>query len=883
MSALFDQQSIGKGPFITWRGQVVDDSFWRDNLNPKLHEDPEESGEDKKSKAWGYRYKVRILGHQTENKTDEVRDEELLMAEVMYPVTAGSGHAGSRQTPNIRMGDFVWGFFEDGLDGQRPIIMGVIGNNDNTELYGDDPPKGFQPRTAESGLSGPIDKVADKDQLLKSQGSGKPVREGTGVNVASTADVKQALSGNESVALPVAKKEEESEMDSIQVLIKNLLALTNKVKSSQSSFFGAATTPTKILQVEVQKVTNAVASFIKKIISKIRGTAITAIDNVVKDTVFLIFPNQRPELNEVQNKATDTLSCVFNKIIDGLLALVSAMLKEMINNFVNAPMCAIENAIGKILGAAQNAVSGALDSVFGAVDNAIGGLVSAAGGAIGQISSLAGQIADILSFFSCDEDATVPEIREWSPFGGINVQDPLSGPLSDILAKAGEGLGLGGAAPPCNTGPASLTNPALIVSGGNPTVAALLNPIISPVTGGIIGADVVEGGSGYTSQPTILVGGNSGGSGASVAPIVQDGTITGVTIKDPGSGYGSGSGDPSTTGPNGTPFSGPDDTIVFVPTPGPVIPEGTVLETDGYLLPDGSKVPDGTLIEAGTDLPFPVLGPDGEPLVGPGIVEEDIVIDGGTGTGTGVIPTGTLFPSPSPVDIEIPSVLDLPGELLFDLPSPGYTNTQDLSSNDDILSGGWNSYEPGVTIQVSPGDCIYAPIGAVIEVVDNLGNIIQEIVGQGQTVCIEVEGSGSFTTPQPDETVATAGDDPSDGSGKYPVLLEIKDVLILSNGYNYCEDDEIVVIPDNGAILKPVFGKFGVLKDVEVIDGGLGFSDLPTAYIKSLCGINAVIQPVFNVISIGLDADDANQAIDIPDNATVISVVDCVGKIDQEI
>ena len=154
---------------------------------------------------------------------------------------------------------------------------------------------------------------------------------------------------------------------------------------------------------------------------------------------------------------------------------------------------------------------------------------------------------------------------------------------------------------------------------------------------------------------------------------------------------------------------------------------------------------------------------------------------------------------------------------------------------------------------------------------------------RGQTVPVVVEGSGAFTTPQPDETVTTAGDDPSDGSGKYPVVLEIKDVLISSNGYNYSEGDEIVVIPDNGAVLKPVFGNFGVLKKVEVIDGGIGFNDLPTAYIKSLTGINAIIQPVFNVISIGLDAEDANQAIDIPDNATVISVVDCVGKIDQEI
>ena len=101
---------------------------------------------------------------------------------------------------------------------------------------GGDPEKGFQPRTAENGLAGPIDKVADKDQLLKSQGSGKPVREGTGVNVASVADVKQALGGNESVALPVAKKEEESEMDAIQVIIKNLLAITNKIKSASIIF-----------------------------------------------------------------------------------------------------------------------------------------------------------------------------------------------------------------------------------------------------------------------------------------------------------------------------------------------------------------------------------------------------------------------------------------------------------------------------------------------------------------------------------------------------------------------------------------------------------------------------------------------------------------------
>ena len=266
------------------------------------------------------------------------------------------------------------------------------------------------------------------------------------------------------------------------------------------------------------------------------------------------------------------------------------------------------------------------------------------------------------------------------------------------------------------------------------------------------------------------------------------------------------------------------------------------------------------------------MGPDGNP-----ITQGTVVV------GPNTIPVGTVISSPTPIDIEVPSVLDLPGDLMFDLPDTGYTNTQDFGSNDDILKGGWNSYPPGTTIQVAVGDCIHAPVGSIVEVVDSQGNIVQQFIGQGQTVSIKVEGTGSFTTPQPDEVVSTAGSDPSDGSGKYPVVLEIKDVLISSPGYNYTEGDEIVLIPDNGAILKPVFGNFGVLKDVKVINPGVGFNDLPDAFIKSLTGINAVIQPVFNVINIGEDAEDANKAIDLPEGATVISVIDCVGKIDQEI
>ena len=52
--------------------------------------------------------------------------------QVMYPITAGGGQGGSFQTPGIKQGCFVFGFFLDGSDEQVPIIMGVLGNNAKT-------------------------------------------------------------------------------------------------------------------------------------------------------------------------------------------------------------------------------------------------------------------------------------------------------------------------------------------------------------------------------------------------------------------------------------------------------------------------------------------------------------------------------------------------------------------------------------------------------------------------------------------------------------------------------------------------------------------------------------------------------------------------------
>ena len=129
----FNQGYLGQG-FHWWVGQVADDSYWRDNILSGKFESAESIP------GWGYRYKVRIFGIHDLGET-AIKSENLPWANVMYPVTAGAYLTNSGQTPMIRQGNIVFGFFLDGKEQQVPCIMGCMGNNSQTILattIGDD-------------------------------------------------------------------------------------------------------------------------------------------------------------------------------------------------------------------------------------------------------------------------------------------------------------------------------------------------------------------------------------------------------------------------------------------------------------------------------------------------------------------------------------------------------------------------------------------------------------------------------------------------------------------------------------------------------------------------------------------------------------------------
>lgn len=152
---------IGGGGFHWWIGQIADDSTWRDNIIPGKFT------EASQVKGWGYRYKVRIIGYHDQNPQNSIPDDQLPWAQVMYPITGGGGQASASQTPNLRQGMFVFGFFMDGSEAQVPVIMGVLGNNAQTQLQQTTGQQGFVPTSGYARGATPDPNIRPSDSDLK--------------------------------------------------------------------------------------------------------------------------------------------------------------------------------------------------------------------------------------------------------------------------------------------------------------------------------------------------------------------------------------------------------------------------------------------------------------------------------------------------------------------------------------------------------------------------------------------------------------------------------------------------------------------------------------------------------------------------------------------
>jgi len=548
-----NDQQFGENPML-WMGQIVDDKYWKDNIASEKWDDY------KKLTGWGYRYKVRIFGKHSEDKSI-VPDERLPWAEVLYPVTAGSGHGASYQSSNLRKGAYVYGFYKDGIDRTGPIIIGCLPNADQTKLENTIPNTGFVPFSAFIGERVPVYSIPPGGSPAKPIApgpSGTPTQGAVAAPGAnSTADQNQINDAKNSTTLAVSSDCQQVPLGQIQNDIKKLLKDVQNKKKELYSWADSIKSPisdggkqysiSEYIKYKIDGVAKNISKWLKGSIKGIEQFILDKINDAAKKLYYALFPGEeRSKLKKQVDTVNDLIACLFRKIVSNLFKMVGEFLKTIVERFINAPLCAIENFVSSLLGKLTGLITSALGIILAPL-NAILGVVNVVG-------DIFGLIENILSFLSCDDKPACPEIKKWSIWDGPEKsQDITNANFSSIRDKAKTfASNIATSVDPntfnfdlnfddvftdtCNVGPLLCGPPTVDFFGGSGSGASG-NAIVS-ATGKIVGIDIINGGSGYSSAPIVKLTDSCGkGSGAVANAIINNGQVTGAIIKESGSKY----------------------------------------------------------------------------------------------------------------------------------------------------------------------------------------------------------------------------------------------------------------------------------------------------------------------------------------------------------
>jgi phage-related protein len=868
LSSNFESDFITHPP--RWFGRVVSKESWTGNIASEKFTDI------KSPKGWGYRYKVRIFSWYTGNP-NLIPDDQLPMANVILPTTAGSGLGGSGMTPSIEPGSIVTGFFMDGDGGQEPWIDGILGNSNNNapKKQGTGPTSGYNifNDTYKDGTN--PSKVPD-DRIIGSGKNKTPLSTIDALHIGTFCSADQKEDSIIDVPLLDASKKNNSPMKGVQKTISNLLITIQKLKkkfNEVSSLLGGVD-----FQGAIQKAIKAackdLSGYIKSIIQGVKAFSFNKLDESVKKIAGNLFPSEMPKLYDKVNKGNDILSCVFKNIIGGLGKLICGVLEGLLDKNITTPSCAAQNFMDGILNSILGTVSGALSSILTPINALFGGVVSLGSNLLSTVESVASSASTILTSISSISEQVS------GAFGQLNSIADSLGPLGAQIQGLGSQLGsalssLSGLSLPnpnllsaldfvqgikkffsCDTEQkpvpySKITQDKQVTSGGE---GLGLFGNISKIVGDIANLQSTIGGlagsiTGIVGQVQGLIGQGQGISSSLI------GQITGLVDQFSGvmgqfeglasSVSGSKSSSSCNTGPQPC---GPPTVNIFGGG-------GYGAAANAIISPISKSV-----------IGFDILNPGRGYISAP-----NIEIFDPCGKGSGASVQMNMVPDIDPVSgvvrtDENGNELMKIGDIVVTSPGDGYISAPDGSLGGDgytwkeidegyvqTADGNYYVVQPDRPIAAKAGDTYYSPCEG------NSARVLTEDEIITLSPCPTI-------TPQP-ETVGTP----------YNVSLCLDSIEVLDGGFGYNPDDEIIITPDNGTVAKLVVNEEGAVQRINIEKSGCGFTDLPEIRTNSPTGFNATFAPVLKVYR--TPPGTTSQSATPTAKDKVISVIDCVGKI----
>ena len=817
---MFHKHFVGRDGFVWWIGQIADENTWKANIAgfPVAN--------NSESPGFAERYKVRIMGYHTA-ASSELKDEDLPWATVMYPVTAGGGGRGSSQNANLTQGCFVFGFFLDGEHAQQPVIMGCMGYNDYQAVMKNVPDAKFLPF---SGYT-PKDKIAttgvkdndtSEERLEQAQKDGTDTDKFIESSTGNTGRVDMSsdesrTDGQRQEALSVRSDCRPIPTVKIKTQIKNMLSDVKAIEKAKKQYRFKVTINTADLDKKKEAIIKKTA---KVVTGELKWTTI----QVQKTTLEKMNTEMKQKFFDVPVNERQQLKEEVEKLNDNL----SCAFRNIIDGLETIALGLLEDMAKKAITAPPCMADNMVGATIGQVANSVQKtLDDALGGIDGLLNNFPNPIEDIAGGGGMETLNIIEDI--------VSLLDCDKKPNCPEVSELSLWDG-GTVTPGFDAGNLSKIAKGFSDKFNNLKMLDFAAPDIP--FGDLFGAGGCNSGPVACGPPTVKFFGGKGSGAAGNLIVSALGEIMSIDMVEFGIEYDE------------------DANAVVIDTCGKG--QGAVIKPviGTYTDPDGNEqtgITNINVIESGTGYlgaPDGSTGGDGEVWANPddtSITHSDGVWEIPTPPGNivTVVPGDTVLMPPGTEVVTEPLSPTEIQEVIADprIPTPSVV---DVDSEDEVV-------EERPKFEAGGGE---------------------EIKGGKPYV---MEKAGRFTTP-PLPVSQGRGAYPIAGDGAYPAITYLCEIIIQSAGVGYTENDEIIIEPNAGARAAVKYDELGAVESIKVTAGGEGFTQMPDVYIKSETGFNAELLPVFCIDRI---AKDEVKEYDVKSGKQLITVIDCVGKIDR--
>ena len=344
-----------------------------------------------------------------------------------------------------------------------------------------------------------------------------------------------------------------SELGKISGALRNLFKQLKLIRKYGQMYVNEVLSDLSNIRSLIKDASSIIASALRTIVQRLRNFIISKIRGVIQAIVDKIFTTLANTIKgTIVQKIINQILCEFTRILDGIVDFVSNFLSELVGKVINIPLCAAQQFANSLI----NNLAANIDKALAPILDGIGDLIGGVGKVAGSVFSAIDKILAFESFLCQEPDCPKnTEINlnpsKTTPFQTARdnfksfIEVPSSSDVEDSIGGYIDGFSIFGekisdspdSGLACDTDPYRCGPPTIEIFGGGGLAAA--GSAIVDHLGHLIGINLDNGGSGYTTPPFVaIIDACDHGQGASAySEINNEGVVVRIIIVNTGDGY----------------------------------------------------------------------------------------------------------------------------------------------------------------------------------------------------------------------------------------------------------------------------------------------------------------------------------------------------------